>query len=155
MRNWGLIAVVIFLVGGCSEMPEKSEVRTAEEIDRDIKIKLNQAEAMEQEKTMADSAKVGDDELPEKVLTDDELEEKTEKAELKVLSKVTFCDCIKKQKALDDQLMETEDDAEMDKIMTEMDELSAGECKNIMADNSVSPEARDERKAKIQACLGN
>ncbi len=154
-RNWGVIILVLFCMVGCSDLSENSEVRTEEEIDRDIKIKLNQAEAVEQEKAMADSAKVEEAELPEEVLTDDELEEKTEKAELKVLSKVTFCDCIKKQKALDDRLMETEDDAEMDKIMAEMDELTEGECKNLMADNSTSPEDRKNRKVKIQGCLGN
>ena len=153
MKNWGVIVVVLFLLVGCSGAPENSEVRTEEEIDRDIKIILNEAE--EQEKVMADSVKVEDDESPEEILTDDELEVKTEEAELKELSKVTFCYCIKKRKVLDDRLMETEDDSEMDNIMAEMDELTEGECKNLMADNSASPEDRKERKAKIQGCLGN
>jgi len=43
----------------------------------------------------------------------------------------------------------------MDKIMAEMDELTEGECKNLMADNSTSPEDRKNRKVKIQGCLGN
>ena len=153
MKNWGVIVVVLFLLVGCSGAPENSEVRTEEEIDRDIKIILNEAE--EQEKVMADSVKGEDDESPDEILTDDELEVKTEEAELKELSKVTFCYCIKKQKVLDDRLMETEDDSEMDNIMAEMDELTEGECKNLMADNSASPEDRKERKAKIQGCLGN
>ena len=82
-------------------------------------------------------------------------EEAAPKEELKQLPQVTFCDCIKKQKALDDRLMETEDDAEINKIMADMDELSAGPCKNLLADKSTSPDAREERKAKIAKCLGN
>ncbi|MBL4651681.1 MAG: hypothetical protein JKY53_02295 [Flavobacteriales bacterium] len=144
-------ATLLFI--GCSETPKSSTVRTAEELDKDIKTMLNEAEAAEIEIQNSDSENVKEEE-PEEILTDKELEAKTEEVELKVLSKVTFCDCIKKQKVLDNQLMETEDDAEMDKIMAEMDALSEGECKNLMADKSTSPEDREARKAKIQGCLG-
>ena len=142
------------LLIGCSETPKESSIRTAEELDKDIKTMLNEAEKAELKEQATDSQSIKTVE-PVEILTDDELEVKTEKEELKVLSKVTFCDCIKKQKVLDDKLMETEDDAEMDKIMAEMDALSEGECKNLMADKSTSPEDRENRKAKIQACLGN
>jgi hypothetical protein len=147
MRKFLPLLAITILLFACSEPPADATLRIEEEIDRDIKEAINDAEEAELNEQEVDS-------IVEEVLSDEALEVVTEKAELKVLSKVTFCDCIKKQKTLDDRLMETEDDVEMDKIMAEMDELIEGECKNLMADNSTSPEDREERKLKIQGCLG-
>lgn len=151
MRRSIVFALVMGLFVSCSESPKDSNVQTNEELDTEIKEKLNEAEKAESDLNV-DTSFV---EAQEEELTDKELEVETEEAELKELSKVTFCDCVKKQKALDDRLMETEDDAEIDKIMAEMDELSAGECKNLLANNASSPEEREERKAKVEACLAN
>ena len=153
MKNLLVLTYVALIFVSCSEAP-KSEVQSEEQIDKEIKTLLKEEEEKELEQKQEEDS-IPMEEKPDEELTDEELEVKTEKVELKVLSKVTFCDCIKKQKELDDKLMETEDDAEMDNILAEMDKLTEGECKNLMADKSSSPEAREERKAKIAACLGN
>lgn len=66
---------------------------------------------------------------------------------------MSFCDCVKKQKVLNDLIMETEDDAEMDKAMKELEAMKTGECKILF---SVKQNTMDEKQAhqqKVKRCF--
>ncbi len=96
MKKLLLLVCAAAIFVGCGEAP-KSEVQSEEQIDQEIKLLLKEEETREaEEQQIVDSIPL--EEKPDEELTDEELEVKTEKVELKVLSKVTFCDCIKKQK---------------------------------------------------------
>lgn len=85
--------------------------------------------------------------------TETEEEAAERKVVLKELSKVTFCDCIKKQNEINKKLEKAETDAEMDEVLAEMDKFTEGECKNLMAGDRTSPSARAEHQRKVTECL--
>jgi len=66
---------------------------------------------------------------------------------------LSFCDCVKKQKALNDLIMETEDDAEMDKAMKELEEMKVGECKILFSAKQNTIDEKQAHQQKVKRCL--
>lgn len=65
-----------------------------------------------------------------------------------------FCECVKKQEALNNKMMDAETDEEIKKIQKEMSTLVNGECKKILSANIVSKDQQAEHQRKVKACLG-
>lgn len=66
---------------------------------------------------------------------------------------LSFCDCVKKQKELNDLIMETEDDSEMEKAMQELEEMKKGECKVLFSSNQNNIEEKEAHARKVKGCL--
>ncbi|MGE0561000.1 MAG: hypothetical protein AB7O47_04245 [Flavobacteriales bacterium] len=66
---------------------------------------------------------------------------------------MSFCDCVKKQKQLEKTMLETEDDAEFDKAMAEMEKMKTGECKILFEGNQSTLEAKQAHEKKVKRCL--
>lgn len=66
---------------------------------------------------------------------------------------MSFCDCVKKLKKLEKTMLETEDDAEFDKTMAEMDKMKTGECKILFEGNQNTLEAKQAHEKKVKRCL--
>lgn len=66
----------------------------------------------------------------------------------------SFCECVKKQDALNEKMMDAETDDEIRAVQKEMNELVTGECKKILAANIVSKDQQEAHKRKVKACLG-
>ena len=66
---------------------------------------------------------------------------------------MSFCDCVKKQKQLEKTILETEDDAEFDKAMLEMENMKTGECKILFEGNQSTIEAKQAHERKVKQCL--
>lgn len=64
-----------------------------------------------------------------------------------------FCECVKKLKALEDKMLETESDDEFAALELEMDLVLKENCRVLAEDDQADPEARAERQARIKACL--
>lgn len=65
---------------------------------------------------------------------------------------MSFCDCVKKQRKLEKTMLETEDDAEFDKAMAEMEKMKTGECKILFEGNQSTLEAKQAHQKKVKAC---
>lgn len=65
-----------------------------------------------------------------------------------------FCECVKKQEALNNKMMDAETDEEIKAIQKEMSALVNGECKKILSANIVSKDQQAEHQRKVKACLG-
>ncbi|CAG0967085.1 hypothetical protein FLAV_01024 [Flavobacteriales bacterium] len=65
-----------------------------------------------------------------------------------------FCECVKKQEALNNKMMEAETDEEIKAVQKEMSALVNGECKKILSANIVSKDQQAEHQRKVKACLG-
>jgi hypothetical protein len=68
---------------------------------------------------------------------------------------MSFCDCVKKMKELDDKLMTEEDEVKLNAILAEKEKLADGECSVIKAGSQTTPAQRAERARKVKECLGN
>ena len=66
---------------------------------------------------------------------------------------MSFCDCVKKNKALNDLMMETEDDAVLDQVMTDLESLRIGDCKILFEGNQNTIEEKQAHEQKVKACL--
>ena len=66
---------------------------------------------------------------------------------------LSFCDCVKKQKKLNELIMETEDDAEMEKAMTELETMKTGECKVLFSVNQNTVEEKEAHARRVKKCL--
>lgn len=66
---------------------------------------------------------------------------------------LSFCDCIKKQKTLTDLMLETEDDAVLEKAMAELEGLKMGDCKMLFAIQQNTIEEKQAHERKVKQCL--
>ncbi len=66
---------------------------------------------------------------------------------------MSFCDCVKKQKQLEKIILESEDEAESDKAMDELNNLKNGDCKILFEGNQSTKEAKQAHERKVKACL--
>lgn len=67
---------------------------------------------------------------------------------------MSFCDCAKKIKTLDDQIMAEEDETKTEALMAEKDKLMDGDCLVMKAGAQNTPAQRAERMRKVNECLG-
>lgn len=78
---------------------------------------------------------------------------KESKPEIIEENAMSFCDCVKKNKALNDLMMETEDDAVLDKVMTDLENLRTGDCKILFEGKQNTIEAKQEHEQKVANCF--
>ncbi len=65
---------------------------------------------------------------------------------------MSFCDCVKKQEKLSKIVMESEDEAESDKALEELNAMKTGECKILFEGNQSTLEAKQAHEKKVKAC---
>lgn len=68
---------------------------------------------------------------------------------------LSFCDCVKKQKEIDDKMVLAEADDEVEVLLNESEKLRNGICKVLKAGNQMTAAEKKAREAKVKACLGN
>lgn len=68
---------------------------------------------------------------------------------------LTFCECVAKQKELDDAMETEEDDAKVMELLDEMERLVNEECKVLTVSPNRTPDERAAHKRKVQKCLQN
>lgn len=146
-----LFSIIIFF-SACNSEETTDETITneqAETVDNTPEMNVNS------EVTAADTSATGV--YQEEV---DESQEDGLKAALQKKNEVvveegglSFCDCVKKQKELNDLIMETEDDAEMEKAMQELENMKTGECKVLFSTNQNNIEEKQAHARKVKACL--
>lgn len=66
---------------------------------------------------------------------------------------MSFCDCVKKQKQLEKTMLETEDDAEFDKAIEELNAMKTGECKILFEGDQSTIEAKQAHERRVKKCL--
>jgi len=66
---------------------------------------------------------------------------------------LSFCDCVKKNKELNDLMMESEDDAVLDKVMKDLEDLRTGECKILFEGKQNTIEEKQAHERKVKRCL--
>lgn len=67
---------------------------------------------------------------------------------------LSFCDCVKKQKELDDQLIVEEDDAVIAELLKKSEDLRNGECIILKVGNQLTASQKKDRENKVKKCLG-
>jgi hypothetical protein len=65
---------------------------------------------------------------------------------------MSFCDCVKKQKEIQQKIDNSEDDEELMQLMQEMNNLRNGDCKVLFIQDQTSVDQIEERKRRIAAC---
>jgi len=67
---------------------------------------------------------------------------------------MSFCDCVKKNKELEDIMMADEtSDADFDKAMTEIEAMKTGECKILFAAKQNTIDEKKAHERKVRRCL--
>ena len=77
----------------------------------------------------------------------------TSKPEIIKEGALSFCDCVKKNKELTDLMIETEDDAVMEKAMDDLKVMRTGECKIMFEGNQNTIEEKQAHERKVKRCL--
>jgi len=67
---------------------------------------------------------------------------------------LSFCDCVKKQKELSDLIIATEEDAEFDKAMADLETMKTGDCKILFAAKQNNIDEKRAHERKVKNCLG-
>lgn len=63
-----------------------------------------------------------------------------------------FCDCVVKNDSVNEAIMNTDDDAKLDKILARMDVIDQ-HCKEMLTTPNTTPEERDRHERKVKKCL--
>ena len=68
---------------------------------------------------------------------------------------MSFCDCVKKNKELQDVMMgENTSDEDFDKAMAELEAMKTGECKIMFAAKQNTMDDKKAHERKVKRCLG-
>lgn len=147
-----LITLSLFIVS-CGSEPNTEEISTTDSTATENQIK-DDANA---EFTAADTSSTGvyqeevDDSkemtLQEALKADNQNSSEEEEGGM------SFCDCVKKQKELEKIMLETEDDAEFDNAMKELEEMKTGDCKILFEGNQSTVEDKKAHEQKVKRCL--
>lgn len=135
--TWLLAFTLIF--ASCGGNNEEAD---AEENTDTTAVEENTIEEMSSEDTTA---------AEEQPKMEQAVPESIEQAEAK--GGMSFCDCVKKVKELDDQIMEEADDAKTETLLAEKEKLVNGDCIVIKAGAQNTPSQRAERERKVRECL--
>jgi hypothetical protein len=134
-----------------------SDEATQEEADEEIEAVLESfTDDANAEVTAADTSSTGVyqeevDETEETSLQD--AMKNNNKTEVIEEGAMSFCDCVKKNKELNDLMMETEDDAVLDKVMKDLEGLRTGECKILFEGKQNTIEEKQAHERKVKRCL--
>lgn len=132
MRKLALILSLTSLLFACTDSAETSEV----------------------ENEQADSTSIVTKEAFNEVNESTEsTPEQFEKEAVEPENQMTFCDCVRKLKELENKMIESETDEEFSALEKEMDAIRKDQCKVLDEGEQNSPEARAERLARMNACL--
>ena len=144
MKNIGKITVIYacltLLFFSCSEetSDENKENTSTEEV--------------------VDSTDVDSLSMDEEVDTSEQADYVSEEDEMEALNEehqqLSFCDCVKKQEALEKSLDEEEDDEKLMELLDEMERLVNEECKIITTSPNTTPDERAAHKRKVRKCKG-
>ena len=66
---------------------------------------------------------------------------------------LSFCDCVKKQKELDDQLAAAEDDKLIEELLQKSEDLRNGECIILKVGSQQTASKKNDREKKVKKCL--
>lgn len=66
---------------------------------------------------------------------------------------LTFCECVRMLKDLEDKMLGSDTDEELETLDAEMARIRVEQCQILDQGDQSTPEARAERQAKIDACL--
>lgn len=137
-----LFVFSIFIVG-CSGDNDAEETNSQGEHVENVDSTMNN-----QDSSMIEEIDTASNE--EYVSEEDEMEKLNEEHK-----QLTFCDCVKKQKELDDAMELEEDDAKLMDILDEMERLVNEECKVLTVGPNRTPDERAAHKRKVRKCLGS
>lgn len=137
-----LFVFSIFIVG-CSGDNDAEETNSQGEHVENVDSTMN-----DQDSSMIEEIDTASNE--EYVSEEDEMEKLNEEHK-----QLTFCDCVKKQKELDDAMELEEDDAKLMDILDEMERLVNEECKVLTVGPNRTPDERAAHKRKVRKCLGS
>lgn len=137
-----LFVISIFIVG-CSGDNDAEETNAQGEHVEKIDSTMNDQDSSMVEEIDTASAEAY-------VSEEDDLEKLNEEHK-----QLTFCDCVKKQKELDDAMELEEDDAKLMDILDEMERLVNEECKVLTVGPNRTPDERAAHKRKVRKCLGS
>lgn len=144
-----VFALVLFSCGGNDEAPTEetaNEEVTVEEFKDNPNAEI----------TAADTSSTGvyQEEVTEEATTLQEALQQTNSSDTQEEeSGMSFCDCVRKQKELEKLMLETEDDAEFDKAMEELQQMKDGDCKILFEGNQTTIEDKQAHERKVKACL--
>lgn len=68
-------------------------------------------------------------------------------------SGMSFCDCVKKNKKINDLIMESDDDVVLDQAMADLEEMRTGECKILFEGKQNNIEEKQAHERRVKKCL--
>jgi len=68
-------------------------------------------------------------------------------------SGLSFCECVKKQKELDDQLVAAEEDKLIEELLQKSEDLRNGECIILKVGSQQTASQKNDREKKVKKCL--
>jgi len=150
-----LLIISFFLVISCNNDTSEKE-NTQEETKTVIPVPDNP----NAEITAADTSSTGvyQEEVVESETNEGGLKEALQATTTEVVeeeSGLSFCDCVKKQKKLENIMLETEDDAVFDKAMEDIEALKTGDCKILFASKQNTLDDKQAHEQRVKNCLGH
>ena len=147
IKFYSLFFILFFVFFACSEN-EPDEIIDEVEVEEQVIINENS------EVTAADTSSTGvyQEEVKEGESSLKDALKANAKEEI-IEGGLSFCDCVKKQKALNDLIMETEDDAEMEKAMNELEDMKTNDCRILFSTKQNTIEEKQAHQQKVKRCL--
>ena len=141
------VFTIVFFTISCGNEPSEEEI-----IEDVLNPFTDDANA---EVTAADTSSTGvyQEEVDETKETSLQDALKGNKEEIIEEGGLSFCDCVKQQKELTDLMMETEDDAVLEKAMTDLEALKTGDCKILFSTQQNTIEEKQAHERKVKRCL--
>jgi hypothetical protein len=150
MKNLILLFSITFLFFACNTSEDNQEEINSDSTEtQEVFI-----DDVNSEVTAADTSSTGvfQEEADENLTLQESLKANAEKSTDET-GGMSFCDCVKKQKQLEKTMLETEDDAEFDSAMEELNNMKTGECKILFEGNQSTMEAKQAHERKVKKCL--
>ena len=150
--KWTLLLTAFAVFMACSNETETTDEEIVVEEEQTATEPVMNANA---ETTAADTSSTGvyQEEVNESPSSLKEAMQSSQNQPVVEEGGLSFCDCVKKQKELNELIMETEDDAEMEKAMTELETMKTGECKVLFSVNQNTIEEKEAHARRVKKCL--
>jgi len=144
-----LLSITLLLFSCISTENNQEEINQDSNLVEEVFIDNANAEV-----TAADTSSTGvyQEEVNENLTLEESLKQNTETT-IENSEGMSFCDCVKKQKQLEKTMLETEDDAEFDSAMEELNNMKTGECKILFEGDQSTIEAKQAHERKVKKCL--
>ena len=147
--KWTLLLTAFTVFMACSNETETTEEEIVNEEQTEPVMDANS------EFTAADTSSTGvyQEEVTESPSSLKEAMQSSQNQPVVEEGGLSFCECVKKQKELNELIMETEDDAEMEKAMTALETMKTGECKVLFSVNQNTIEEKEAHARRVKKCL--